>query len=582
MTVGGTGIFLIRGLSQNVDYARVDNANHLSLTFTQRPDFESDGGASGTVGRPDSRELPSHGEAPVPPLNDTESLAQVLEIMPLGAAVIAPDLTIHYVNRKFRELMRLAVSRTCPFDGRQLLADRSNADLLVQAWHRESAFECELRRDDGEPLWVLTSARSIQFTGIQSSLVWFQDITANHRATLALKRREERLALAVVGAGLAVWEVDLITGQHWWSPAFYRMLGYPEAEATALTDSSVWERHLHPEHRDQLLANLAAYLKAPTGPYDAVYRMVRVDGSALWVEVKGHPTVDETGRATRLNGVSFDVTARINTERDLRQAQKELIQAEKMAALGSLVAGVAHEINTPIGNTLTAASHLYDREMAFRKRLETETIRKSDLTGFFDLFETTTRLILRDIERAVELIQSFKQVAVDQTSGERRQFDLKGYIEEVFLSLRPRIRKTRLEAQIECPRDILMDSYPGPLSQVLTNFVINSLLHAFDAGEAGHLRVQVSQPRPDMVELVYSDDGKGMPPDVLAHIFDPFFTTKRGAGGSGLGMHIVYNIITATLRGTIRVESEVGRGARFILRLPVNTPAQASRSSTDG
>lgn len=453
MTIGGTGILLIRGLSQNIDYVRVDNVNRLSLTFTHGTGFTTDGSALSTGRQPDKQ---------------------------------------------------------------------------------------------------------------------------------SLKRKEQRLALAVTGARLAIWEVDLTTGRHWWSPEFYQMLGYTEVQATAVEDDSLWERHLHPEDRDQLLAKLVTYLNAPTGPYDAVYRLVRVDGSVLWVEVKGHPTFDDTGCATHLNGVSFDVTARINAERELRQAQNELIQAEKMAALGSLVAGVAHEINTPIGNTLTAASHLNDRALALRKRLETEKIRKSDLDSFFDLFEVTTRLILRDTERAIELIQSFKQVAVDQTSGERRQFDLKGYIEEVFLSLRPRLRRTRLTAQIECPRDILMDSYPGALSQLLTNFVMNSLMHAFDAEDSGLLRVEVNQPRADQIELVYSDSGKGMSRDVLAHIFEPFFTTKRGAGGSGLGMHIVYNIVTATLRGTIRVESELGHGARFILRLPMHTPAQVSRSSADG
>jgi signal transduction histidine kinase len=171
----------------------------------------------------------------------------------------------------------------------------------------------------------------------------------------------------------------------------------------------------------------------------------------------------------------------------------------------------------------------FDRAQAFRNRLETEKVRKSDLVNFFDLFEVTTRLIRRETERAIELIQSFKQVAVDQTSGEWREFDLKGYIEEVFLSLRPRIRRTRLAVELNCPPDILMGSDPGAPSQVLTNFVMNSLLHAYEPRDSGRLRVEVTQPRPDLIELVYSDDGKGMPREVLEHICDPFFTTKRGA-----------------------------------------------------
>ena len=526
----------------------------------------------------------SPGEAPAPWLDGPASLA-VLDMSPIGAAVIAPDLTIHYANRRLRQLLELPESCCFPFDGRAIFGidgQDSASDWLLRLLGGENAFEFELRRADGETLRVLTNARAIRFKGAHNSLVWFQDITASHLSTMALKEREQRLALAVTGARLAVWEADLVTGQRWWSAEFYRMLGYAEAVATAEDDDNLWHRHLHPGDAQHVQAKLAAYLAAPSGPYDALYRMVRVDGSVLWVEVKGLATLDETGRAARLNGVTFDVTARITAEQELRQAQTELIQAEKMAALGSLVAGVAHEINTPIGNTLTAASHLFDRAQAFRNRLETEKVRKSDLVNFFDLFEVTTRLILRDTERAIELIQSFKQVAVDQTSGEWREFDLKGYIEEVFLSLRPRIRRTRLAVELNCPGDILMGSYPGALSQVLTNFVMNSLLHAYEPQDSGHLRVEVTQPRPDLIELVYSDDGKGMPREVLEHICDPFFTTKRGAGGSGLGMHIVFNIVTTTLRGTIRVESEPGCGARFILRMPVVTPAQVSRTRANG
>ncbi len=544
----------------------------------------TDGAVLSTGAAPDEAVAWPRREAPIPQLDGVEQLA-LLELIPVGAAVIAPDFTINYANRKFRDLLGLAEQRRCPMDGRRLFADQApgqDTESLLRTWQGENAVECELRRDSGEPFWVLSSARNIRFGGAPASLVWFQDITAGRRAAIALERREERLALAVTGARLAVWEMDLITGQRWWSPEFYRMLGYSEAEAAVQSGDHLWQSHLYQGDRDSLLAKLADYLKQPAGAYDAVYRMVRVDGSTLWVEVKGHPSYDETGRPTRLNGVSFDITARINAEQELRQAQTELIQAEKMAALGSLVAGVAHEINTPIGNTLTAASHLYDRAQAFRSKLETDKIRKTDLVGFFDLFEVTTRLILRDTERAIELIQSFKQVAVDQTSGERRQFDLKGYIEEVFLSLRPRIRRTKLAVEIACPPDILMDGYPGALSQLLTNFVMNSLMHGYQAQDTGTLRIEVTQPRPGQVELVYSDDGKGMTRDVLEHVFDPFFTTKRGAGGSGLGMHIVYNIVTTTLRGTIRVESEVDHGARFILRIPMITPAPSPRPPANG
>ncbi len=509
---------------------------------------------------------------------------ELFEVMPIGVAVVGSDFVFHFVNFAFRDMTGLSHLNPCPFDGHIVHPTRDNVapEAILAAWQAESTIECELCRDDGRAIWVSTKAFEISFDGSPAWLVWFQDISESREATIALRRSEERLALAVTGARLAVWEADFVTGQRWWSPEFYRMLGYRPENITE-TETELWERHLHPDDKDRVVGVLSRYLERLEGTYDTVYRLVRLDGSVMWVEVKGHASFDDDGRPLRLNGVMFDVTTRINAEEDLRQAQNGLIQAEKMAALGSLVAGVAHEINTPIGNTLTAASHLHDRTLAMRERLDTDKIRKSDLVGFVELFEETTRLILRDTQRAVELIQSFKQVAVDQTSGERRDFDLKGYIEEVFLSLRPRIRKTRLSVVLECPTDILMDSYPGALSQVLTNFVMNSLLHAYDPADTGTLKIQVTVPRPDLVEIVYSDDGKGMTKDVLDRVFDPFFTTKRGAGGSGLGMHIVFNIVTTTLRGTIKVHSEPGLGSRFTLRIPIHAPTQAQKlSSGDG
>jgi len=263
----------------------------------------------------------------------------------------------------------------------------------------------------------------------------------------------------------------------------------------------------------------------------------------------------------------------------LRRTQEELIQSEKMAALGSLVAGVAHEINTPLGNALTASSHLADRVDSLASLFAEGKMRRSDLDQFLGLVGETTTLMLANLERAVELVQSFKQVAVDQTSGERRQFDLKGYIDEVLLSLRPRLRKTRHQVSINCPKDILVDGYPGALSQILTNFVLNSLLHAYPGDVAGQLSITVSQPDPDWIELSYADDGIGIPAELIGRIYDPFFTTKRGSGGSGLGLHIVYNLVNVSMGGHISVKSRTGHGTQFLLRFPRAAPVDCiSRS----
>ncbi|MBV8169458.1 MAG: hybrid sensor histidine kinase/response regulator [Alphaproteobacteria bacterium] len=256
------------------------------------------------------------------------------------------------------------------------------------------------------------------------------------------------------------------------------------------------------------------------------------------------------------------------TLQQLKAAQDGLVQAEKMAALGSLVAGISHEINTPIGTALTSASHLAERTAAHVRLFEAGTLKKSDLERYFALAKETCELMLANVQRAAQLVQSFKQISVDQTSAERRRFDLATYIDEILLSLRPRLKRTPHRIVVDCPPDLSMDSFPGALSQVLTNFIMNSLTHGFDDARAGTITIRVSEPTETEVEIDYSDDGRGIPKQHLTRIFEPFFTTKRGAGGSGLGLHIVFNLVTQTLGGTIRAMALEGSGATFLLRLP--------------
>ena len=261
-----------------------------------------------------------------------------------------------------------------------------------------------------------------------------------------------------------------------------------------------------------------------------------------------------------------------NALSQLREAQDGLIQAEKMAALGSLVAGIAHEINTPIGTALTSASYLAERSKEFGQLFESSQLKRSDLTRYVGLANETSRLMLTNIERAVELVQSFKQIAVDQTSSERRRFDLKTYIGEVLLSLRPRLRRSKVTVEVDCPENLEVDGFPGALSHVVTNFVLNSLVHAFEPDQRGHIGIEVKQTAENEVQLRYSDDGAGIPAEIIGHIFEPFFTTRRGSGGSGLGLHIVYNMVTRNLAGKLKVQSEVGRGTTFELRFPQRLP----------
>ncbi|MFA7429781.1 MAG: AAA family ATPase [Rhodospirillaceae bacterium] len=271
------------------------------------------------------------------------------------------------------------------------------------------------------------------------------------------------------------------------------------------------------------------------------------------------------------------IAARHNAERalrDLTDTQQSLIQAEKMASLGQLVAGVAHEINTPVGITLTAASFLSERTAELAAAMAGSGIRRSDLDRYVNQAAETTGLMLANIQRAADLIQGFKQVAVDQTSGERRTFRLGAYIDEVLVSCGPMLRKTRHRVIADCPPDLDVEGMPGALSQVLTNLVVNALTHAYGPGDSGTLRITVSQPDPDTVDLHFADDGRGIPPEYRDRIFDPFFTTRRGQGGSGLGLHIVFNLVTAMMGGTVILESPEGRsGTTFRIRFPRIAPA---------
>jgi NO-binding membrane sensor protein with MHYT domain len=255
---------------------------------------------------------------------------------------------------------------------------------------------------------------------------------------------------------------------------------------------------------------------------------------------------------------------------ELHATQQSLIQAEKMASLSRLTAGVAHEINTPIGTGLTAATVLQGHTSSFVKAVESGTVTKSMALRYAAVATESCALIVSNIQRAAELIQSFKQMAVDQTSGTCRSFELGAYLHDVVHSLSPRLKRTAHHVAIDCPVALHLFTDPGAISQILTNLLMNSLLHGYPDGRHGTLLLQAKRRRDDTVELIYSDDGRGIPPAHLDHIFDPFFTTARAAGGTGLGLHIVYNIVTQTLKGSIHVESAPGL-TRFRMRFPMST-----------
>lgn len=258
----------------------------------------------------------------------------------------------------------------------------------------------------------------------------------------------------------------------------------------------------------------------------------------------------------------------------LTTAQTELVRTEKMAALGSLVAGIAHELNTPIGNSLTVASTLQDQTKAFVIEMG-RGLTRSRLEEYVGTIQEGAGILMRGLRHAADLVSSFKQVAVDQTSINRRRFDLRETVNEILLTMGPAIRKTNHVVECTIPDGIRLESYPGPFGQILTNLVNNALLHAFEGMEQGLVTISAVRLDADWVAVSVQDNGIGIPDHNLSRVFDPFFTTKLGRGGSGLGLNIVYNLVQDVLGGSITVSNvSANNGACFTLTLPVSAPVQ--------
>ncbi|MBK4717453.1 PAS domain S-box protein [Azospirillum sp. YIM DDC1] len=470
--------------------------------------------------------------------------------------------------------------RLHPDDRRRVL---TTIDSHLRGETAAYAYDYRLRRADGGWMWIAAqgrairdaSGRAVRYVGIMT------DITERRRQEEEVRAGKERLLRILEASPIAV-NITRRDG----------LLVFCNTQSEIILGRS----------RDDLLPMPAERLYADPadrqalidrfereGPFrDAEVRFRKPDGTIVWVlsswgeiEMDGEPALltwlyDINDRKAAEAAM---VAARDAAERalaDLRAAQESLIQAEAMASLGQLVAGVAHEINTPIGIGLTAASHIAEQARDLRVRFESGTLKKTILAEHLDTVTEAARLLVSNMNRAAALVQSFKQVAVDQTSGERRSFDLRIYIDEVLFSLRPRLKRTRVTVEVDCPEGLEMDSFPGALSQVLTNLVINALIHAYGEEQRGTIRIAVHPDGGEHIVIDFSDDGAGIPEDHLQKVFEPFFTTKRGEGGSGLGLHIVHSTVTGVLGGTVAVRSVTGQGTGFTLRLPRRIAREAA------
>ena len=251
----------------------------------------------------------------------------------------------------------------------------------------------------------------------------------------------------------------------------------------------------------------------------------------------------------------------------LHQAQEQLVESERMASLGGLVAGIAHDVNTPLGVSVTAASFLQERLNNLKTDFEDKSLTSKNMASFIDEAEQTALLLLSNLERASDLIASFKQVAVDQTSETEREFVLGDYINEIIQSLKPSFKHTDHQINVSCPDNLVVTCAPGAIAQIVTNMVVNSITHGFEGKAAGSVTLDVKEDGNNVV-IQYKDDGKGLSEEELSKLFDAFFTTKRGEGGSGLGTHIMYNLVTQSLHGHIEADSTLGNGLQYTIRFP--------------
>ncbi len=526
------------------------------------------------------------------------------------------DLVSGRMIRRNR-LEHLAVTREASSDSLEAYAPfvheddrpRFNAAMVASMKGSADLFECSYRsRDiDGQWRWLLSRGRvfSRDAMGRATRMVGTTfDITELRANEDALRKSEDRLNLALWSSGDEMWDIDLVGGVVRRENPLAVVALSPETQFASLQD---YMKHVHPSDQERLRNALITHLKGDVDHFECGYRVMAANGGWLWVLGKGRVRArDEQGRATRLVGTNRDITQLKQVEEDLRRlneeleervckrtealeqsntdlkrtldqltrAQRQLVESEKLAALGGLVAGVAHEINTPLGVGVTAASHLQQETESLARLMADSRMTRADLDHFIEQARLSSDLVLRNLDRASHLVKSFKQVAVDQSSEQRRVINARDYLGEILLSLHPRIKKTRAKVEIQCPDDLTMDTYPGALYQIVVNLVMNSLVHAFDEDADGQIRIEV-QKQDDMVSLEYRDNGKGMPEDIRRRIFEPFFTTRRGSGGSGLGLHIVYNLATQILRGTVSCDSELGQGTGFRFLIPRIAPAVA-------
>jgi PAS domain S-box-containing protein len=465
-------------------------------------------------------------------------------------------------------------------------AARVEYQRLMQRDGMVREFEYQVRQRGGAILWISDSATAVRDE--EGEVIRYEgtvrDITDQKRAEDAIAEGRRRLQQVIdtVPAMINVKDKQLryVLMNRYMAGIF----GIEPADAIGHTTTELMSRYgaQKTDENDRRVLAVGREL----GFYEEEY--LDSSGNLRQWMVNKLPLLDADGEIENIVTVALDIGERKRGElemrkakdaaeaalRNLRETQNSLIEAEKLAALGRLVAGVAHEVNNPVGISLTVASSLQRKTANFAAEVARGDLRRSSLNEFLETSRDASSQLVANLNRAAELITSFKQVAADRNYSDQRTFDLGDLTEQVVMSLRPGLRKHNLTLSVDCQPNLVMNSYPGPYGQVLTNLFLNAVAHAFPDGKPGAIDIKVRASGLDNVEIIFSDNGCGMSLDVRRRAFDPFFTTRRDQGGTGLGLHIVYSIVTNRLGGRLDLESEPGGGTRIQIILPRVAPLE--------
>lgn len=456
------------------------------------------------------------------------------------------------------------------------------------------------------PPWASPTAYALYavaaaLASLLAGLIARSVLARRHAVQEAIRHSAERLKLALWGSGSELWDVDFRSGRMLRENRLEHLAANSEAREQTMEGYAPF---VHPDDVERFAEAMRAHLRGETATFECSYRTLDRNHRWTWILTRGRAQRDAEGRAVRISGTNHDINDLKSAEEalralneelesrveqrtaDLREAnlklrgtldmltlaQRQLVETEKLASLGGMVAGIAHEINTPLGISVTAASHLQDETRRLSRLVDAGSLSRSALERFEGSVRESADIVLRNLQRADRLVKSFKQVAVDQSSEERRVIDLGKSLDEIITTLGPSLKRANGRITLSCPQLIVFETAPGALYQIISNLVMNSLIHGFD-GHGGEIRIDARRDGA-AVHIDYRDDGRGMDEEVRRHVFEPFFTTRRGQGGSGLGMHIIYNLVTQTLHGTISCDSAPGAGVHFHIELPAASPPQ--------